>query len=132
MPVVYDLLCENGHKEESTFPNFDTYQRLKANGLLMCGRCNAPAEKLMPAPAIVGLRGKSQNGAKRGSEEFDEAFIRSNFEHVGGKFTNTARGIADGSQPVRPIWGHATLEEARELADEGHPIIEVPFMKLES
>jgi hypothetical protein len=45
--------------------------------------------------------------------------IKENFDYVGDKFADEARKMHAGESEERSIWGEATPEEARELADEG-------------
>jgi hypothetical protein len=45
--------------------------------------------------------------------------IRENFDYVGDKFADEARKIHAGESEERAIWGEATPEQARELAEEG-------------
>jgi hypothetical protein len=50
-----------------------------------------------------------------------------NTEDVGRAFPEEARRIHYEEAPRRPIRGVATREEARELADEGIPVVSLPI-----
>jgi hypothetical protein len=52
--------------------------------------------------------------------------IKDNFDYVGDKFAEEARKMHEGETPERAIWGEATPEEARELAEEGIPASPLP------
>ena len=47
-------------------------------------------------------------------------------EDVGKKFTEQARQMHDGDIPLRSIRGEATFEEARELWEDGIPVLPIP------
>jgi len=48
-------------------------------------------------------------------------------EDVGPRFADEARAIHDGRAPERAIRGEADAAEARALADEGVPVLPLPF-----
>ena len=52
--------------------------------------------------------------------------FKDNFEHVGDKFTDEARKMHSVETEERAIWGEATPEQARELAEEGIPAAPLP------
>jgi hypothetical protein len=52
--------------------------------------------------------------------------IKDNFDYVGDKFADEARKMHQGESEERAIWGEATPEEARELAEEGIPASPLP------
>ena len=54
------------------------------------------------------------------------AHVEKNFENVGDRFPDEARRIHHGEAEARDIFGQATLEEARELHDEGIPVRPLP------
>ncbi|HKK35941.1 MAG TPA: DUF1178 family protein [Paracoccaceae bacterium] len=55
------------------------------------------------------------------------AHVESNAEHVGRAFAEVARDMHAGTEEVRPVYGEATAEEARELLDEGVPVLPLPW-----
>lgn len=48
-------------------------------------------------------------------------------EHVGANFALEARRIHDGEAPERSIWGQANLKDAKALAEDGIPVVPLPF-----
>jgi hypothetical protein len=54
------------------------------------------------------------------------AHVEKNFENVGDRFPDEARRIHHGEAEARDIFGQATLEEARELHEEGIPVRPLP------
>ncbi len=49
-------------------------------------------------------------------------------EDVGKKFSDEARKMHDGDTPVRSIRGEATFEEAKELWEDGIPVLPIPSL----
>ena len=47
-------------------------------------------------------------------------------EHVGARFPDEARAIHLGEAPMRPIYGQASLDEARALIEEGIEVVPLP------
>jgi hypothetical protein len=78
-----------------------------------------PAAKSLPAP-----------GANAAAKEVSLAsfiqHILARTEDVGRAFPEEARKIHYEESPRRPIRGVATQEEARELVDEGIPVVSLP------
>jgi hypothetical protein len=54
------------------------------------------------------------------------AHISETYEYVGDRFVEEARKINDGDAEHRPIWGEATVSEARALIEEGAPVAPLP------
>jgi hypothetical protein len=53
--------------------------------------------------------------------------IEKTFDHVGKEFPEEARRIHYGEAPERPIYGDATLEEAKALTEEGIKVAAIPW-----
>lgn len=54
--------------------------------------------------------------------------IQKNFEHVGKAFPEEARKIHYGETEKRSIYGEATQDEAKTLADEGIEVGQIPWL----
>jgi hypothetical protein len=52
--------------------------------------------------------------------------IKDNFDYVGDKFADEARKMHTGESEERAIWGEASPDEARALAEEGIPAAPLP------
>lgn len=74
----------------------------------------------------------SVEDVKRAAEHMHEVmakyrkFVQDNFENVGDDFADEARKIHNGESEERGIYGRTTLEESRELLEEGINIFPVP------
>ena len=53
-------------------------------------------------------------------------YVEENAENVGRKFPEEARKIHYGETEERPIYGEASLEEAKELIEEGIDVAPLP------
>lgn len=127
--IRYELKCGNGDAFEAWFGGSADYDRQAASGLVECPHCGSKEVMKAPmAPAIV-------RGRKKREEQRKVAIamaagirnhIRDNFDYVGAAFADEARKIHDGESDDRPIWGEATPEEARRMAEEGLPVAPLP------
>ena len=52
--------------------------------------------------------------------------VENNFDYVGDKFANEARAMHYGDSEERDIYGESTLQEAKELIEEGIPVAPIP------
>ncbi|MBM2804435.1 MAG: hypothetical protein HW419_2328 [Deltaproteobacteria bacterium] len=59
-------------------------------------------------------------------------YVKQNFEDVGSRFAEEAKQIHKGDAAERPIHGTATVEETKELAEEGVPFVALPKPELDS
>lgn len=53
--------------------------------------------------------------------------VEENSEYVGDTFAEEARAMHLGDAPERAIHGEANLKEAKELIDDGVPVVPLPF-----
>jgi hypothetical protein len=153
--IVYDLVCESEHEFESWFKNSSAYDTLRKSRKISCPICGsakirkapmAPRisksgmKDLSPAPVPdearvkVPVMSESDDMASamtKATEAIKElqTTIEKNFDNVGVKFPEEARKMHYGEAEVRGIYGEASLEEAKELIEEGVEIAAVPWQK---
>lgn len=130
--IVYSLKCVRDHEFESWFRDSKAFDEQAASGKLMCPVCTSrKVEKAPMAPALAG------SGAERSSvpDEMRKArqfmtglrkFVEANAENVGKKFPEEARKIHYGETEHRHIYGEASLQEAKELVEEGVDVAPLP------
>ncbi|MEC7964927.1 MAG: DUF1178 family protein, partial [Pseudomonadota bacterium] len=53
--------------------------------------------------------------------------VEANSEYVGDSFVDEARAMHVGDAPERAIHGEAKLDEAKQLIDDGVPVVPLPF-----
>jgi hypothetical protein len=128
--IRYDLRCDKGDEFEAWFGSMADYDKQAAAGLVECPHCGSKhVEKAPMAPAI--RTGRSQDARKERAVAMAMAakvreHIKDNFDYVGDKFAVEARKMHAGESEERAIWGQATPEQARELAEEGIPAAPLP------
>ncbi len=123
--IVYSLRCKNGHEFEGWFRDSASFDVQAEEGKLSCPTCNSRrVEKAIMAPAVAASDRNPalSNPDARKMRQFMTGlrkYVQENAEYVGPKFADEARKIHYGETVDRSIYGETTLEEARELADEG-------------
>ena len=53
--------------------------------------------------------------------------IEKNFDYVGSNFTEEAKKMKYGEKEERPIYGEATIEQTKELAEEDISVVPLPW-----
>ena len=146
--VVYNLLCKKKHSFEGWFPSFEDFQKQAEKKLISCPTCGSTKVEKMPHACAVHVKKETPAAPAKTPEqappapptaaEFKEMLIRvhhyvkENFEDVGPRFAEEAKQIHKGEAEERPIHGTATIEEAKEMADEGVPFVALPKPELDS
>jgi len=150
--IHYALVCAKGHTFESWFPNSAAYDKQVRRGLVTCPSCgNAKVEKAImapqlssrtkhdtaetpaaeapaTAPAPVAMMSPQETEFRRKLKELRNHLTK-NADYVGTKFPEVARKMHYGEIGHRSIYGEATLQETKELHDEGvqvHPLPVLP------
>jgi hypothetical protein len=151
--IRYSLACNKGHSFESWFADSAAYDKQAKRGLVTCPQCgSAKVEKAIMAPRLSGARKRGDDTPARAvpAETPDKApvammspqeiefrtklkelreHITKNADDVGQKFPEEARKMHYGEVEHRSIYGVASPDDAKELAEEGiefHPIPILP------
>jgi len=154
--IRYALRCERDHAFESWFQSSSAYDSQVKRKLVECPACGSTkVEKAIMAPRIVSKKGRevtavpsvpppapAQDVIPPGSTSLMMAqerelraklkelrdHIVKNADDVGERFPAEARKMHYGETEHRPIYGEASLEEARELIDEGIEVAPIPVL----
>lgn len=142
--IVFDLACDAGHRFEGWFASSDDFAGQQARGLVTCPECgSARVTKAPMAPAVP--RKGNQVAETRPQQAMvsaplppeavevlaklaalqKEALKQSRW--VGKDFAEQSREMHYGERDVETIHGQATLEEARDLLEEGIAVMPLPF-----
>lgn len=132
--IVYSLACTKGHGFEGWFKNSAAYDAQVTGGKLVCPVCNSRNVTKAPmAPALSSAAGKQKSTPPaeelRKMRQFVSGFrkyVEDNAENVGKKFPEEARKIHYGESEERPIYGEATIADAKELIEEGIDVAPLP------
>lgn len=142
--IVFDLICQPaGHRFEGWFASSDAFAEQQQRGLVDCPHCGstavikAPMAPAVPkkgnrlsaptqaAPVAASLPPEAQAALQALAKLQAEALKQSRW--VGEDFAEETRAIHYGEREVEPIHGHATLDEAKELLEEGIAVMPLPF-----
>jgi hypothetical protein len=150
--IRYALICNKGHDFESWFQDSAAYDKQIKRKLIACPHCgSAKVEKAIMAPRLAGSRKREMTAeppaAAPAPEKAPVAMISpqekelrsklkelrehltKNADHVGPKFPEEARKMHYGETKHRSIYGEASPDEAKALAEEGiefHPLPILP------
>ena len=141
--IKYTLECQDGHVFEGWFQSGAGYEAQAKLGQIVCPHCGShDVEKAIMAPAVargdassskpaareqaLGPRGDAPTGRLQESLREMRDEIHAKAEYVGGRFAEEARRIHFDESPARGIYGEASSEEVRELAEDGVPFFPMP------
>ena len=136
--IKYNLICKNCDKSfDSWFASSKEYEKLKKLKHINCYNCNSlKVDKSLMSPNIVNS--KKEKFEKINTKKFEnikktikkyQKFIQNNFEYVGENFAYEARSIHYKSKKKsKGIYGNASLEELKELKEEGIETELVPWV----
>lgn len=132
--IVLNLHCDQQHKFEGWFGSAEDFANQNERGLVTCPLCGSKAvERLPSAPHVSRGRTAEPQEAAVASTELQSALLKlmrtvvQNSEDVGRRFAEEARKIHRQEAPSRNIRGTTTAAEARELLDEGVPVLPLPL-----
>lgn len=136
--IKYALKCREGHAFESWFRDSAAYDKLATAGQVACAVCGSTeVEKTIMAPAVPAKKGNQvaepaplsqpAHPAEAALKKLRE-HLQKNSDYVGNEFASEARKIHEGEADERGIWGEATAEDAKSLADDGIPVAPIPWM----
>ena len=136
--IKYKLICKNcDYSFDSWFASSKEYEKLKRLKHLNCYSCNSlNVEKTLMSPNILNvkknnikiLKDDKYIKTKNKLKEYQK-FIKNNFEYVGENFAYEARSIHyNNKKKSKGIYGKVTVEEAKELKEEGIDTEIIPWI----
>jgi hypothetical protein len=133
--IRFSLICEKAHEFEGWFRSNDDFETQRKRGFVDCPHCaSTKVEKALMAPAVSTSRkqekialamGEQQRRVMAEMKAFAER-VKSDADYVGDRFAEEARKIHFGEADARGIYGEATLDEARSLAEDGVEFLPLP------
>ena len=145
--IQYTLKCDQGHQTDSWFKSAAAYDALATSGHLSCAICGSPkVDKALMAPRLSSTA-EGDEQAKSGPvvvnppsifvvnppAEIEKAIedlrakVEASSDYVGDRFASEARAMHLGDKPERSIYGEARLDQARDLLEDGVPLMPLPF-----
>ncbi len=137
--IRYSLTCPEAHAFEAWFADSAAYEAQRSKGAILCPVCgSADVEKALMAPSVATARKKDSVRLAANMPERQEAIsmlrklrehLTANADYVGPRFAEEARRIHYNESEKRGIYGEASRDDARALAEEGiefHPLPTLP------
>lgn len=133
--IRFSLHCDHAHDFEGWFRSNDDFETQRKRGFVSCPECGSQKiDKALMAPAVSTARKQEKMALALGDEQRKmmvalkemAAKVRENAENVGDKFAEEARKIHYGEAEARGIYGAATIDEARDLAEDGIDFLPLP------
>jgi len=130
--ILFTLRCTAEHEFEGWFRDGETFEAQQKAGEIACPSCgDTQVEKALMAPHI----GRSHKNVPALSPAQMRATllelrrqVETNCDYVGERFAEEARKIHYGEVDPHGIYGEATVEESRGLADEGISFGRIPWI----
>ena len=129
--IRYTLNCNNGHQFDSWFSDSASFEKLREKGHLECAICSSKkVEKSLMAPVVTPKKKETLLSKQSALEKEIKALkqkIEATATDVGENFSAEARAMHYGEKEEKPIVGKTTIDEAKELAEEGIPFTPLPW-----
>ncbi len=137
--IKYNLKCHRNHEFESWFSDSKEFDNLNRKKLLECIFCNSKKiKKSIMAPMVRGAKDQEtineiSNFSRSIKDQKNQLieirnYIEKNFEYVGEDFSKKVREIYYDKKRKKTIYGTATLDERKELEEEGINLVTVPWI----
>ena len=129
--IRYTLNCNNGHQFDSWFSDSASFEKLREKGHLECAICSSKeVAKSLMAPVVAPKKKETLLSKQSALEKEIKALkqkIKATATDVGENFSDEARAMHYGEKEEKPIVGKTTIDEAKELAEEGIPFTPLPW-----
>jgi hypothetical protein len=156
--IHYALRCAGGHEFDGWFKDSASFDQQARHGMLDCPVCaDTSVERAIMAPnvrtraarlpapvdmkASVPAAPQAENAPVpstavsapmpdqvRAVLQRIRAEVEKSCDYVGPRFAETARDMAAGLEPPRPIYGEATPEQEADLAEDGIEVARIPWV----
>lgn len=135
--IRFSLHCDQAHDFEGWFRSNDDYDTQRKRGFVECPTCgSSKVSKALMAPAVSTSRKQERMALAMGAEQkrmmselkalTDK--MKEGAENVGDKFAEEARKIHFGETEQRGIYGEASPDEVKGLAEDGVPFMPIPVL----
>ena len=130
--ILFALRCAADHEFEGWFRDGATFDRQSAGGKISCPQCgDISVTKAPMAPRVARSRSAetapSPVELRKALQEL-RRHVETNCEYVGERFAEEARRIHYGESDPRGIYGEASADDAKDLADEGIEVSRIPWV----
>ena len=131
--ILFTLRCARDHEFEGWFRDGDTFEAQQKAGEIACPDCgDTTVEKAVMAPRLGRSREEASPAVEASRVRAALIALRrqveANCDYVGERFAEEARRIHYRETDPHGIYGEATEEESRELAEEGISVRRIPWV----
>lgn len=144
--IRFDLVCENDHEFDGWFSDNAGFQDQLERLLIECPACGShKIEKRLMVPSLgkgTGKKPRPDEGEKPVLSSAADPVMKElvqqvrqlrehvskTAEYVGKDFAKQARDIHYEDQPARPIYGEASMDDAKSLLEEGIDVAPLPSL----
>lgn len=135
--IRFALLCDKDHEFDGWFRDSTAFdQQVEAGevGCPYCGSTKVTKGLMAPNIAVKANRKVAAAAAAPDATEVVETFrkmreyVQENSDYVGDQFAEEARRIHYDEADARSIYGEASIDDARELNDEGIEVLPLPVL----
>ena len=135
--IRFSLHCDQAHDFEGWFRSNDDYETQRKRGFVECPECGSKkVDKALMAPAVSTSRKQEKVALAMGAEQkrmmaeikalTDK--MKEGADYVGDKFADEARRMHYGETEHRGIYGEASADEVKGLAEDGVPFLPIPVL----
>lgn len=143
--IVFDLACTAGHRFEGWFASSEDFAKQQQRALVTCPQCGSADVAKAPMAPAVPRKGNQraevpaatqpmasgvmppEAAAMLGKLAQLQAEVLRDSRWVGKDFADQSRAMHYGEREAEVIHGQATLEQARDLLEEGVPVMPLPL-----
>lgn len=135
--IKFSLICDQDHEFEAWFRSNDDFDRQKKRAFVECPACGSTkVGKALMAPAVSTGRKRETVALALNAEQRQVLAqmkalaekVKESADYVGDKFAEEARKIHFGETEARGIYGEASVDEAKALAEDGVPFMPLPVL----
>ena len=143
-------ICSDEKEFDGWFKSIEAYEKQKLQKLINCPICGSDkVEKLLTAPSLKNNKNKTSDIKDKQfkNSKNNETFlgnidsnhistllrtlkkeVQKNSTFVGNEFVSKVRSMKEGKIKEKPIHGHGTNKEIKELRNEGIDVINIPWI----
>ena len=134
--IKYKLACsECDIAFDSWFASSKEFEKLKKKNFISCISCNSNhVDKQLMSPLVIkksmqlSKKEEKHKNIRAKLKEYKK-FIKSNFNYVGKNFAYEARIMHyNKKKPLKGIYGNASLDQIKELKEEGIETEMIPWI----
>ena len=131
--IVFNLICKSCQFEfEGYFDNSKDYEKQQRKNFINCPNCDSSSIRKFLMSPNLSKKSNARKPIKNKKTVINnikkyKKIIEKNFDYVGSDFTDEAKKMKYGEINERPIYGEASLDQAKELLDEEISVTPLPW-----